>query len=203
VTDVVRPYRGVSAQARRAGRRAQLLEACLDVVAAAGVAETTAEAVCHRAGLSKRYFYESFADREAVLVAALDQLFEAVRAAITAELAAAPGDPADRVGRAVAALVAAISADPRAARLYVEAPRHPALEQRRALAFDEFTQLLVERVLGADPDDPRARTAALLVVAGTTEVLGRWLAGDVALSEAEFVRTITGIGLALAATVAR
>jgi hypothetical protein len=124
-----------------------------------------------------------------------------VRAAITAELAGDAGSSAARIARTVAALVASISADARAARLYVEAPRHPALEQRRALAFDEFTQLLVERVLDGDPDDPRARTAALLVVAGTTEVLGRWLAGDVALSEAEFVQTVTGIGLALGATL--
>ncbi len=199
VTELVRPYRGVSAEDRRARRREQLLEACLDAVAASGVADTTAEAICGRAGLSKRYFYESFADREAVLVAALDRLFEAVRTAINTALAGTTGRAADRIERTVSALVAAISADPRAARLYVEAPRHRALEQRRALAFDEFTQLLVERVLDVDPHDARARTAALLVVAGTTEVLGRWLAGDVPLGEAEFVQTIAGIGLALTA----
>jgi AcrR family transcriptional regulator len=201
VTELVRPYRGVSAEERRARRREQLLEACLDVVAATGVADTTAEAICARAGLSKRYFYESFADREGVLVAALDRLFEHVRSAITTELAGATGSAADRIERTVSALVAAISADPRSARLYVEAPRYPALEQRRALAFDEFTQLLIERVLDADPDDPRARIAALLVVAGTTEVLARWLAGDVALAEPEFVQTVAAIGLALASTV--
>ncbi|MGV7904576.1 TetR family transcriptional regulator, partial [Mycobacterium kansasii] len=60
--EVVRPWRGVSAEDRRSARRAQLLEACLDVVGDAGVEAVTADAVAQRAGLSKRYFYEAFAD---------------------------------------------------------------------------------------------------------------------------------------------
>lgn len=198
----VRPYRGVSAEERRALRRTRLLEACLDAVGEVGVAGTTAEAICGRAGLSKRYFYESFADREAVLVAALDAFFERAREAITPALAEPAESDGERLTRTVAALVAAVSADPRAARLYVESSRHPALEQRRIAAYDEFAQLLLRYAIGVDDSsDPRAQVVALLIVSGTTEVLARWLAGDLDLDEAALVETVAGIGLASAAAL--
>ncbi len=200
VPEAVRPYRGVSADDRRALRRAQLLEACLDVVGVEGVAGTTVEAVCARAGLSKRYFYESFADREAVLVAALDAFFQGAQAAITPALAESAATTGERLTRTVAALVRALSADERAARLYVESSQHPALERRRTTAYDEFALLVLRYGLGVDTDpaDPRSRLVALLLVSGTTEVMARWLAGDLALEESTLVETIAGIGLAAA-----
>jgi len=200
VAEAVRPYRGVSADERRELRRTQLLEACLDVVAEAGVNAVTAEAVCAHAGLSKRYFYESFSDREAVLVAALDAFFEAARDAVTPALAEPATTAEERLTRTVAALVKALSADQRAARLYVESSRHPALEQRRIAAYDEFAQLLLTYALGVgvETSDPRAQAVALLIVSGTTEVMARWLAGDLDLDETALVRTISAIGLAAA-----
>ena len=102
VTEVVRPYRGVSADDRRADRRARLLEAGLDLVGEVGVAEVTAEAVAARAGLSKRYFYESFADRDALLVAASSGVFETVRAALLVHLTGSSSSVEDRITGAVA-----------------------------------------------------------------------------------------------------
>ena len=64
---VVRPYRGISADERRASRRARLLDAALEEVGERGMAGTTMTAVCARAGLTERYFYESFADRDEML----------------------------------------------------------------------------------------------------------------------------------------
>lgn len=200
VAEAVRPYRGVSADDRRALRRAQLLEACLDVVLESGVAGTTAEAICANAGLSKRYFYENFSDREAVLLAALDGFFEAARVAVTPALASPAASTDERLTRTVAALVSAVSADERAARLYVESSRHPVLEQRRIAAYDEFADLILRYALEVDmePRSPRAQVVALLIVSGTTEVVARWLAGDLDLDEAALVETISAIGLASA-----
>lgn len=203
MTEVVRPYRGVSAEERRTQRRTQLLEACLDVVGEVGVGEVTAEAVCTRAGLSKRYFYESFGDREAILVAALDEFFVVAREAILPALTDPVDSVEERLRRTVAALVGAVSADARAARLYVESPRHAALEQRRSIAYVEFADLVLRHALVADPADPRSQAAALLIVSGTTEVIARWLAGSIALDESGLVETISGIGLASAQALAR
>src|SRR5258708_27803222 len=80
MTEVARRYRGVPADERRQQRRRLLLEACLDLVGRDGTPAVTAESVSAAAKLTKRYFYESFADRDAVLVAALDELFRDIAA---------------------------------------------------------------------------------------------------------------------------
>jgi AcrR family transcriptional regulator len=192
MTEVVRPWRGVSAEDRRTQRRAQILDACLDVVGESGVDGTTVDAIVERAGLSKRYFYESFADRHEVLAAAFDELMNGVRRRLVAAVAA-PGS-AGRLRAMVATLVRALADDRRGARLYIEAGRSPAAESRRHRAFDEFGDLVVEALFEGSSDDPRVRATALLIVAGTTDVLARWLAGDLALDEAEVVDLIAGIG---------
>ena len=74
-------YKGLSAAERAAERRARLLEATLSVWADTEV-RTTMTAVCAEAGLSERYFYESFAGLDEALTAVLDGVageIEAVR----------------------------------------------------------------------------------------------------------------------------
>jgi AcrR family transcriptional regulator len=193
MTAVVRPWRGVSADDRRAQRRAQLLAACLEVVGDLGVDATTVDAIVERAGLSKRYFYESFSDRHDVLAESVSALMERVRHRLVLAVAGLGSTP-DRLRALVSALVRALAEDPRSARLYVEAVRSPAAEARRHQAFDEFSDLVVSEVFDASPDDPRPAATALLVVAGTTDVLARWLAGGIDLTEAEIVELITDIG---------
>lgn len=190
--DVVRPWRGVAADDRRAQRRAQLLAATLDVVGESGVESVTVDAVVSGAGLSKRYFYESFAGRDEILVAVLDELMAIIRDRLTVvlhdELSAE-----ERVGQTVATLARALAEDTRAARVFAEAGRVSALEHRRHEAFDEFAQLLVEGIFDA-ADEPRVGATALFIVAGTTEVLSRWLGGGLSMDEAEVVGLITEIG---------
>jgi len=194
---VVRPYRGVAADERRRERREKLLDACLDAVAESGVSTVTVDDICARAGLSKRYFYESFGDRDAILVSALDDLIDTVGTALN-ELEQEHGSTEERVAHTAAALVRALTADPRSSLLYTEASANPALEDRRRQMVDRFTPLLMKAVLDADPADPRAEAATVLMIAGTTELLDRWLRGTLTFTEAEFVDTLTALGVALA-----
>ena len=84
----VRPYRGVDASQRMAQRRRRLLEAGLELLGAAPVpAELTVRALCARSGLAARYFYESFADKDAFVAALFDQVVADI--ASTTEAAAA------------------------------------------------------------------------------------------------------------------
>ena len=70
----VRPYRGVEAPERLALRRRRFLEAGLDLLGAADsdLAGLTVRAVCGRAGLSARYFYENFNDKDELVSAVFD-----------------------------------------------------------------------------------------------------------------------------------
>jgi AcrR family transcriptional regulator len=189
-----RPYRGVAADARRAGRRTRLEEAALALVRERGVDAVTVDGVCDAAGLTKRYFYESFADRDALLVTLLDELLDATRDAIGAAVASAGADPTERIRATVAALVDTLDADRDRARLYAEAPLRPALGDRRRSAQDEFADLLLDVVLEAGAE---RRVDALFVVAGATDVVTRWLLRDLDVDRPTLVERITRIGLAL------
>lgn len=81
-----RSYRGTLSAERASQRRAQLIEAGRARFGAAGYAAVTVRSVCVEAGLTERYFYESFENREQLLAAvyldAVAQLNAAVLEAI-------------------------------------------------------------------------------------------------------------------------
>ncbi|WP_229051573.1 TetR/AcrR family transcriptional regulator [Aeromicrobium sp. Leaf350] len=195
---VERPYRGVSAEDRRTVRRAKLVEAGLDLVGERGVVAVTAEAVCATAGLTKRYFYENFTDRDALLRELVDDLLGDVRVAIGSALDGVPDDVGARVSATVRALVDTLADDPRRARLYAETGAHDALRTRREEALDGYAMLLMTDVLRVDPDDPHMRLTSRLVVAGTTDVVSHWFAGDLDLTREQLVADVSAIGVALA-----
>ncbi|MGH7750546.1 MAG: TetR family transcriptional regulator, partial [Candidatus Dormibacteria bacterium] len=69
-----RSYRGVSAEQRHLERRERLLDAGLDLLGTEGWARTTVTAICARARLTERYFYQSFPGREQLLLAVFDRI---------------------------------------------------------------------------------------------------------------------------------
>ncbi len=62
-------YAGKAASDRQAERREKLLAAGIKLIGSQGFASTSIDAVCAEAGLTKRYFYESFSNSEDLLVA--------------------------------------------------------------------------------------------------------------------------------------
>ncbi|MFT7404622.1 TetR/AcrR family transcriptional regulator [Zhongshania sp.] len=62
-----RLYRGISGDQRRNERYEQLLSAGLSVIGSDGYAAASVRSICAEAGLTERYFYESFVNREALL----------------------------------------------------------------------------------------------------------------------------------------
>ena len=74
-------------------------------------------AVCTQARLTERYFYESFRNRDALLLAVLDGIAEQARLAIVAALSAHRDDTEAAVRASVEAFVDVLLADPRKARL--------------------------------------------------------------------------------------
>lgn len=65
----MRQYRGNSAEERRLERREKLLHAAARIFAGRGFHNATVRAVCEEAGLTERYFYESFQNSEALFLA--------------------------------------------------------------------------------------------------------------------------------------
>lgn len=192
----VRTYRGASPEQRRADRRARLLAAALEAVGEVGVIGITVESVCARAGLTKRYFYEEFADRDAVLLAVAEDVYSGLREVIVTAVRSERGDARARAARAVRVFTEALDANPGVARLFAESPGHPHLLCRRDHALDEFAELVLDEVLRL-PEEERARLriAAMFVVAGSTQLVARWLAGGTPLGRGELIEEITRTGI--------
>lgn len=193
-----RSYGGVSATDRVATRRSSLLESCRAVIGREGVAAVTVEAVCAESALGKRYFYESFAARDDLLLAVADDFYDSLIATMRATIDGVA--EADRAPLVVQALVASLQGDERLARLYVESPGTPVLAARRHRAIDEYTRFVAAEVLPGAPRDRRAKTRRLLatrlLVAGTTDLVADWLAGEAEGDVADVIAAITALGAA-------
>jgi AcrR family transcriptional regulator len=197
MTEVARRYRGVPADERRQQRRRQLLDACLDLVGRDGTPAVTAESVSATAKLTKRYFYESFPDRDAILVTALDELFRDIDAEI--RRASLPADGEGRARAIAEALVIALCRDSRRARLYAAAPALPALNARREQAIVAFTEVMASDALTAGlTDDVQRRLVARIVVAGVTDLVTSWLDDNLDVDRATVIDAIITMGRALA-----
>jgi AcrR family transcriptional regulator len=163
--------------------------------------------VCSRAGLTERYFYESFRDRDGLLQA----LHDAAHADVDRRIAAALSDLGDSslfdLARAVAgAVVDALSDDPRIARTYSEAAGHPALSERQAAATQQYAGLVAALMrqsggLDAPAHQPRLQLVSLVVVSGLIHTIGQWLDGSIALSRDDLLDELAHLAVAAADTV--
>lgn len=195
-----RTYGGVSAERRRADRRAALLAAALDIVGTDGAGRLTVAGLCHRAGLNERYYYESFTSTDEVLLAVFDEVLAAVAAVIVAAVAAAPNEPRPKARAAIAAAVEYLTDDPRRARIvFVEPLSAPVLNSRRADVERSFVALIVGQAAEFYGPDTlsRAGTAvdftAAYLLGGLAEVLTAWLRDDLALSRDELIDRATDV----------
>jgi len=66
-TASARPYGGLAMEERVAARRARFIEAGIELFGTQGFRGATVRGICAAAGLTDRYFYESFASLEALL----------------------------------------------------------------------------------------------------------------------------------------
>jgi AcrR family transcriptional regulator len=197
----VRPYGGVQARDRIAGRRGRLLDAGLELLGGSDdPPDLTVRAVCGAAGITARYFYESFADKDALVAAVFDRVVADIATTTQAAVAAAPPDEQNRAG--IANLVRAVAEDARVGRLLFN-PRltNAVLARKRAEAGGVFAVLSGEHATNAYalPDDEWMKSAAHFIVGGVAQTISAWVSGDVTLSESQLVAHLARILDALAA----
>lgn len=143
-TGAGRRYSGLGAAERVTTRRAAVLAAALELFGTKGFRATSVKHICREAGLTERYFYESFRDREASLTALYRALVAELRGA-TAMAIGSAGDDVDTIARSgLAAFIGYLTDDPRRARvIMIEVVGvSPDLEQRRHRVLAEFAELI-------------------------------------------------------------
>ncbi|HKV18606.1 MAG TPA: TetR/AcrR family transcriptional regulator [Mycobacterium sp.] len=190
----IRPYRGVEASERIDQRRRRLLDAGLDLLGGSAETELTVRAVCRRSGLTARYFYESFTDKDEFVAAVFDAAVGELATSTQAAVATSP--PAEQNRAGMANLVRTVSADARIGRVLFDVQlSDPVILRKRGALGDIFAVLTgryVESVLHGDAND-RARTTVRFIVGGVGQTLSAWLAGDIALSQEQLIDQLTAI----------
>jgi AcrR family transcriptional regulator len=190
-----RPYRGIQAADRRADRRARLLDAGLGILGAeAGPDALTVRGVCRIAGVSARYFYESFPDRDEFVGAVYDWVIADLTATTVA--AVSPAAPREQARAGMANIVHAIVGDPRVGRLMFSSQLADSVVVRKrdesyALLAAVFGQHVAE-LLRLDQDE-RAKAVSHFAVGGVGQTLSAWLAGQLALTPDELIDRLASL----------
>jgi AcrR family transcriptional regulator len=180
-------WAGTTLSDRRAARRAQLLDAGLDLLGTTGSAAVTVRAVCRHAKLTERYFYESFADREELVVAVYEQVAAQAHQALVDAVPDTSGDPAERAGAAVSAFVELMLDDPRKGRVLLLAPvTEPALSARGVALLPAFAGLVREQ-LPERMDALEKQLTAIGLVGALTHLFTAYLSGTPAMSRERLV----------------
>lgn len=200
----LRTYGGISGTDRQAERRAQLVEAGLDLLGSDdGVRALTVRGVCRRAGLAARYFYENFADRDALAVAVYDHVVEDIAATTLEAVQEAPTDAEAKVRSGLARLVRTVAEDPRRGRLlFSPSMAETALAERREASTRMFVGLLgvqAREFYGVD-GSTRLDILAEMLVGGLAQTLTAWLDGSLEATEEEIVDHCAEMFLAVAET---
>jgi len=190
----------VSADERRAVRRTALIEAALDCLHDGGTAAVGVRAVCARAKLTPRYFYESFADLDELLVAAMDAASDQVARTTLGAVAAAGPDPEAQVRAAVATGFGVVADDPRAASAFLAAAagQGPMRDRRHAIV-ERYADLVLANIDVLSSRGVRERTrgrgTALFLMGGTLDVIEAVLSGRVTMSRGQVVELLSSLWL--------
>ncbi len=195
-------WAGVPAADRRATRRDLLLDAALELLGTEGWRATTVRGVCHAARLNPRYFYESFDDIDALIVALYDRLMRELAGQVRAAVDAAGDDRRAQVRAAVDCMVRFVDDDRRRGRvLYVEALGNEALNRRRietGLAIVEAVERDAAQRHGPIPRGaPTGRLGAAVLVGGFREALVAWLDGRIDMSRQRLIEEATELFVAV------
>ncbi|MYS24013.1 transcriptional regulator, TetR family [Streptomyces sp. DvalAA-14] len=175
------------------------MQAALELFAARSYEDVTVADVCSHAKVAKRYFYEHFTDRSALLVAVQKERNDWLLAGLEA---AAPRHPATLralLSPMMTALATMLAADPRSARIiYLSAPQ---MEPHRREVIREDARrfsAFISTALQRHPRDPlRHHRAVVALAAGLSEVIIEWLDDGMPDDARALADHLTGIATAL------
>ena len=179
-----RLFGGKTGAERRSERRAQLLQAAAAVYGERGYRNATVKAVCDAAGLTERYFYESFDNSEDLLCACFqesaDQLIARVRTAGADRSLA----PLERARAGLLVYLRHLRAQPMTARVFLLEMSSVSARTDRLVSenLDRFGVLLVD-LLGGRAALHLEPLLVRGVIGGGLHIAQAWIAGDYAEAE--------------------
>lgn len=171
-------WSGVPLEDRQALRRDELVAAGVQLLGEKSGPAVTVRAACRQAGLTERYFYESFADRDEFVRAVYDDV--CTRAMSTLMSARTPREAVER-------FVALMVDDPVRGRVLLLAPAvEPVLVRSGAEWMPNFIDLL-QRKLTEIGDPVRQKMIATGLIGGLTTLFTAYLDGRLEATREQFI----------------
>ncbi|WP_396927615.1 TetR/AcrR family transcriptional regulator [Mycolicibacterium sp.] len=184
-------WSGVPLPDRQALRRDELIAAGVTLLGSPGGPAVTVRAVCRHAGLTERYFYESFPDRDEFVRAVYDDVCNRAMSALRSA-----GTPREAVEQFVALMVD----DPVRGRVLLLAPQVEAvLIHSGAEWMPSFIELLQSK-LTAISDPVVQKMMATGLIGALTALFTAYLDGRLAASREQFIDYCVDLLLARAAS---
>lgn len=188
-----RPYRGRLAEARTAERRGRLVQAGIELVGTHGVSAMTMRAVCRGAGLSQKFFYESFTDTEELLHAVYRSTLANARRIID-EAAVESTDLRTKTHASVDAAARLMRSDPRVCRILL-------IEPIADLRLRHFVRDLLADAYGrsgteAEAGHLRAKMQYATVFGAIISLFIEWSEGNLGDDRPAFVAYVTEVLMA-------
>lgn len=196
-TSVKRRYRGSSTEERRALRRQQLIDAATQIYGEFGYRHSGVKQVCDAAGLTQRYFYESFGHSDELLIACYEQAARQVRELNMAAAEAAGEDRMERSRAMLHAYFAYLREHPQAARLLLVDIRgispsvDEAIERSLKASSEDMTRAL------AHPGEHFDEMLQAGILGGVIHIALHWMANDYAQSVEVVTETALKLGASL------
>lgn len=197
----LRVYGGVEGDHRQAERRAQLIEAGLDLLGSPTDTPLTVRGVCTQAGLTARYFYENFADRDALTTAVYDHVIDEIARTTLEAVGAAPVEARAMARAGLGNIVRTVAEDPRKGRLvFSVALTNSLIANRRTRSARMFTGLLggQAKAFYGIAESADLELATQFLVGGLAQTLTAWLDGSLNIEQHELVESCVELFIAIA-----
>jgi AcrR family transcriptional regulator len=186
---VTMPFKGISADDRRRDRRARLVTAAFAIAGTEGAGALGVGRVCLDAGLTKRYFYESFSSLAELQSAVVDHAVTVMSERVDPFRPAGPGGPPQPW---LEAFVAALVDDECLARVLLAETHGGALSPFRRQIIDVAIAGMAPP--GSDPQaDLRARLVAYAQIGTLSELCLAWHQGQLAMERAALVDVLADL----------
>ena len=184
-------WTGVPLENRLALRRDDLIAAGVQLLGEDSGPALTVRAVCRKAALTERYFYESFSDRDEFVRAVYDDV--CTRAMATLTSAKTPRE-------AVEQFVELMVDDPVRGRVLLLAPAvEPVLTRSGAEWMPDFIELL-QRKLSRIGDPVLQKMVATSLIGGLTSLFTAYLNGRLGATRRQFIDYCVDMLMSTAAT---
>ncbi len=186
---VTMPFRGVSADDRRIDRRNRLVGSAFEIAGTEGAGALGVGRVCLAAGLTKRYFYESFASLAELQSAVVDHAITVMSERVGPFRPTEPGGPPQAW---LEAFVGALVDDECLARVLLTETHGGVLSTFRHQIIDVAIAGIAPP--GSDPQaDLRARLVAYAQIGTLSELCLAWHQGRLAMERAALVDVLADL----------